>query len=957
MSYLAFKYPPSSKKFENVFRRFPLLLAILTLFLCNVSLNAQNCQLWLGSAKVDVVAKLPGTSPAYPLCPTVGCDEIVYEFWLRATNPIAQNFTFNHLSIVGKLNVNGYSSYVDVEKTYQKCSPSYALDQFSVAANGEVGLSIGDPFATEPTATSYTIDYTSGSALLFSVVVHAGVGETINWDPSYSQSPGTPIDTRAVRTNITPICDGKIGVLFNGGTNPSVTMPAPMACSGINFIIDAPATQIVPPSLNPVLPIKLKGIPDGTLIEELEVLVEVKTTQFMEFGNIQSDLFDCPFFLEPDCEIKAYESSSGGFITKRIHAKGSNITFNGANNNLLLLYFLGPLNTSIGDCAEITVKYVRAKINGACCNITNQPGGFNPVQFCWTGFAACSNPDFRFKILDLPSSNSDCRVRYRFEFDWTNSSQNALNFNNVKAVIRFSSELPLTAIENNSICTSGNCVSFAPLANSNSVYEVTLNLTNQLIQKGSGFDIVLEGTSGCVEGYAFKQSEVKLLGSNTCVPALLPPYTFGGYARCASRLSGTVKYKYTQECGDYTVVFNGQGTSCDYSTVLSGNQGAFSFCACQDKFPYSVSLSKVNNNNPLQNVSTLDLVSISKHLLNIQPFDDPFKWVAADADCDGELFINSQDKCPDIEMLRDLLLGVIQSTNAPSYKILNAIPPPPPTNSGICTSTESYILTKPSDQLNFWVVKTGDVNWNPAASPATCLVGGDPNIDDRSPLRSGIELPNAAALPGEMLRIPIRVRDGFQAVALQLELGFDPTRMKYQGFEPAALPIKARHIGQAQLAEEGLWRLAWHDDEVKTHNLPAGSIVGFLRFEALAAIEPNALRLHETEQALAPRAYDVADRERILYPIHQTEMPLIAWANPNPFSERSGIQIDLPAAGQIDLKVFGPLGNLLHSRNLNLPAGRNEIILNAADVNQQTGVFSVSIQYGGSAQILKLMRF
>jgi len=44
---------------------------------------------------------------------------------------------------------------------------------------------------------------------------------------------------------------------------------------------------------------------------------------------------------------------------------------------------------------------------------------------------------------------------------------------------------------------------------------------------------------------------------------------------------------------------------------------------------YSIEPQK--NDNPLNGVSTFDLVLISKHILGITKFDNPYQYIAADA--------------------------------------------------------------------------------------------------------------------------------------------------------------------------------------------------------------------------------------------------------------------------------------------------------------------------------------
>ena len=58
------------------------------------------------------------------------------------------------------------------------------------------------------------------------------------------------------------------------------------------------------------------------------------------------------------------------------------------------------------------------------------------------------------------------------------------------------------------------------------------------------------------------------------------------------------------------------------------------------------------NDNPLNGVTTYDLVLIHKHILGLEMLDSPYKILAADANMDGKVTLN------DLILLRRLILGI-----------------------------------------------------------------------------------------------------------------------------------------------------------------------------------------------------------------------------------------------------------------------------------------------------------
>ncbi len=79
----------------------------------------------------------------------------------------------------------------------------------------------------------------------------------------------------------------------------------------------------------------------------------------------------------------------------------------------------------------------------------------------------------------------------------------------------------------------------------------------------------------------------------------------------------------------------------------------------------SIELLPNYNLNWLQNLSTLDIIRIQKHILGVDLFTDPYEWIAADINKDGKV------STIDITLLRKLLLGKIENvTGNTSWRFL-----------------------------------------------------------------------------------------------------------------------------------------------------------------------------------------------------------------------------------------------------------------------------------------------
>lgn len=117
---------------------------------------------------------------------------------------------------------------------------------------------------------------------------------------------------------------------------------------------------------------------------------------------------------------------------------------------------------------------------------------------------------------------------------------------------------------------------------------------------------------------------------------------------------------------------------------------------------------------PLNGVSSLDLTKIQRHILGIEPFDAPWKIIAADANLDGKVTLQ------DVVLLQKLLLGHISKLpHGQSWRFYpqnhifqdpaNPFQPTLP-NAIVVPNTVDPVM----DWFEFYGVKIGDVNGNAA---------------------------------------------------------------------------------------------------------------------------------------------------------------------------------------------------------------------------------------------------
>lgn len=180
---------------------------------------------------------------------------------------------------------------------------------------------------------------------------------------------------------------------------------------------------------------------------------------------------------------------------------------------------------------------------------------------------------------------------------------------------------------------------------------------------------------------------------------------FGDVARLEYRILGTTGFE-TE--GNFTI----EGYSClgdtfSYQLLGVDAPGNNEYLHVGDDFK----VKPFNDSNPLNGVTTYDLVLIQQHILNVQPLDSPYKILAADVNLDGKVTLM------DLIWIRRLILGI--DNQFPSNKSWRFVPVdyvfPNPMDPFLEPVPDSIRVDHTQDALDlspftFRAIKLGDVN-------------------------------------------------------------------------------------------------------------------------------------------------------------------------------------------------------------------------------------------------------
>ncbi len=210
------------------------------------------------------------------------------------------------------------------------------------------------------------------------------------------------------------------------------------------------------------------------------------------------------------------------------------------------------------------------------------------------------------------------------------------------------------------------------------------------------------------------------------------------------------------------------------------------------------SLTPYRNDNPLNGITTFDLVLISKHILGIEPLGSPYKMLAADANRSNSITTF------DIVALRKLILGIDDTlAGNQSWRFVRkdfVFPNPGNPFAGTLPELiEAQLQTAPLTGLNFTAIKVGDVN-NTAVPNAL-----GPNLE-----RTLGNWP--LAVEDRDFQENEKVEAVFQGnkidlAALQFSLNFDPEALEFEAVLPLGEDISMANFATNR-SEEGIVSVA-----------------------------------------------------------------------------------------------------------------------------------------------------
>jgi hypothetical protein len=374
----------------------------------------------------------------------------------------------------------------------------------------------------------------------------------------------------------------------------------------------------------------------------------------------------------------------------------------------------------------------------------------------------------------------------------------------------------------------------------------------------------------------------------------------------------------------------------EFPVVSNTQNGIFSFANIPAGVEFELSARK--NDDHINGVNTLDLVTIQRHILGIAKLNSAYKYVAADADNNQKINLS------DLVELRKLVLGISNEIlNNTSWRFVDAkqkfadISNPWPLD-------EVIVTTASAKANNFVAVKVGDVNIDAAVNATSA------NLTSRSASAMKLIVDQATLTAGEVVSIPVRASNFNEAYGFQMT-----TELK--GLELVSVQSGAITVEEGMVAtpKAGVMTMSWtaangatvSDDAVLfTINVRAKSTVDVSRAIAITSSVTEAVAFVGSDLNASNVELEVRGAGVSAFALGQNE--------PNPFKAETNIKFTMPEAGEAKFRVVDVTGRVLVNQVISAAKGENVITLKRADL-AATGVVYYQIESGDFTATKKMV--
>jgi len=393
----------------------------------------------------------------------------------------------------------------------------------------------------------------------------------------------------------------------------------------------------------------------------------------------------------------------------------------------------------------------------------------------------------------------------------------------------------------------------------------------------------------------------------------------------SSSLKGKITGEIKTESGKSTsyveidLMNNGQLMK-EMSTVQDGKYAFYTL-----DMGTSYEIKPLRNDDPLNGVTTSDIVAIQKHILGQKEITSPYKLIAADV---------NQSKgitAADISEIRKLILGTTEK-----FKSVNSWVFVPkdhvfsdPTQPWIYPSSSNKMLNTKEQITDFVSIKMGDINDNATANASA-------GATTRSSGTVNFEIEDQKVETGEVVKVHFRSSDFKNISGYQFTMKYDNQMMTYEGVESGALKTTESNFGLTKVSQ-GMITTSWNSNKGESYG--ADQILFTIVFKSKKAIQVGRSIVMNSE-ITAAEAYDgnlvtkdLKLNVRTNKGLEEVSTFELYQNEPNPFNKQTVVSFTLPEAKAATLTMYDVTGKVLRVYEIEGVKGMNTQVINKSDLN------------------------
>ncbi len=587
--------------------------------------------------------------------------------------------------------------------------------------------------------------------------------------------------------------------------------------------------------------------------------------------------------------------------------------------------YLEPL--SCADISGSTVSRSPPQENKHSCT----PGVNNSIAMCVSALDDCTyqagnNASVIFSLVVSPDPDTAVQItglsfysRAPVNFNWINGPSGPNDFPKFYGLRILKNGTEIFRIEDVPTTQTWNLENYDFKNDHNFIVDAPTTFRFEILPYclfGNGADVA-----------AYDMDEISIQAS--CIsPSILNPL-----------VSGVVKTSQLQPVHNVDIRLGDDPSLQQYNSSTTNANGQYAFDHVKRNMDHYVKGYK--NDDPLNGVSTLDLIRIQKHLLGITPFSSPYEYIAADA--------NRSNSVTAIDLIefRKLILGIYQSLpRNTSWRFGNAKLEPDISNPWSlqeCIGIE-YLTSDISD-VDFIGIKIGDLNGDVKTNLSS-------SIQPRTTTSVHFQYENQWIAAGQPVEVAITATDFNDIMGLQMALHAGHIRIV--DVHPGILDLNDTEY---YIDDNGELKISWNT----VHPVSAGSNTSLFTITLVSdqgAWLQNLLNIDESH--LHAEAYQGDDLSLASVSIGSRPADSGEVTNdfeifPNPVTNEANLLFSLNREQTCMIRFFDASGRLLRQQEIAGVPGTNKLTIHTADLGINDGLVICQLEANGARMVQRMV--